>query len=142
MCYEPCLNKYLTQNIYIHTLFDVFIIMPHKSSSGFECNIKFYPLYIAVSMLSSGTSVFFIWWVKATENIVVILGCVFNALSIAGWNALNVLSAESYPTELRLVSTYMYSIEHLKYLICHLNIMMLVIIVKTYVNITSYLMHA
>ena len=54
-------------------------------------------------MLLSGVSVFFIWWVKATENVVVILSCVFNALSIAGWNAFNVLSAESYPTELRFV---------------------------------------
>jgi len=52
-------------------------------------------------MLISGISVFFIWWVKATEDVVVILSCVFNGVSIAGWNALNVLSASSFPTELR-----------------------------------------
>lgn len=54
-------------------------------------------------MFLSGISVFFIWWVKATEDVVVILGCLFNAISIAGWNALNVLNAQSYPTELRSV---------------------------------------
>ena len=57
-------------------------------------------------MFLSGVSVFFIWWVKATEDVVVILGCLFNAISIAGWNALNVLNAQSYPTELRLVEMF------------------------------------
>ena len=61
-----------------------------------------------MSMILSGISVFFIWWVNATEDIVVILGCLFNGLSIAGWNALNVLSAESYPTELRLPNMCLY----------------------------------
>ena len=64
---------------------------------------KILTMPIASSMFLSGVSVFFIWWVKATEDVVVILGCLFNAISIAGWNALNVLNAQSYPTELRSV---------------------------------------
>ena len=81
-------------------------------------------------MLLSGVSVFFIWWVKATEDVVVILGCLFNAISIAGWNALNVLNAQSYPTELRSVEMF-HICTHVKCLQCvihHFKIMILLII--------------
>ena len=48
----------------------------------------------------SGVAVFFIWLVNRKSDIL-ILSCVFSGLSIGGWNALDVLGPELYPTHLR-----------------------------------------
>ncbi|EDV21361.1 uncharacterized protein TRIADDRAFT_36521, partial [Trichoplax adhaerens] len=57
-------------------------------------------IILACSMGSSGVAVFFIWLVNRKQD-TVILSCVFSGLSIGGWNALDVLGPELYPTHLR-----------------------------------------
>ena len=58
---------------------------------------------LAASMVIAGTSAFFFWFVT-TRTQMVIMSCVFSGLATAGWNALDVLSMELYPTHLRSVS--------------------------------------
>ncbi|MGH0133031.1 UNVERIFIED_CONTAM: hypothetical protein FKN15_035397 [Acipenser sinensis] len=52
------------------------------------------------SLLLSGVSVFFIWAVQ-TKTQTLIMSCVFSAVSIIAWNALDVIGTELYPTQLR-----------------------------------------
>ncbi|ESO98183.1 hypothetical protein LOTGIDRAFT_114670, partial [Lottia gigantea] len=55
---------------------------------------------LASSMLLSGICVFFIWFVRTkVENL--IMSCLFGLVSTVGWNSLDVLSAELFPTEVR-----------------------------------------
>ncbi|XP_055955615.1 synaptic vesicle glycoprotein 2C isoform X2 [Patella vulgata] len=55
---------------------------------------------LASSMVISGICVFFIWFVQTkVENLV--MSCLFGMVSTVGWNALDVLSAEAFPTEVR-----------------------------------------
>ena len=51
-------------------------------------------------MVICGISVFFFWFVT-TRTHMIIVSCVFSGLATAGWNALDVLSMELYPTNLR-----------------------------------------
>ncbi len=54
----------------------------------------------AGSMVVSGCSVFFIALLhNSTQSLV--MSCVFSAISVMGWNALDVLQMELYPTRLR-----------------------------------------
>jgi len=55
---------------------------------------------LAASMVICGVSVFFFWFVT-TRTHMIIVSCVFSGLATAGWNALDVLSMELYPTNLR-----------------------------------------
>ena len=64
------------------------------------------PSLAAFSMIISGIGVLLIWWLPAVESITVILSCVFSGFSIIGWNALDVLSVEYFPTHLRYVYTH------------------------------------
>lgn len=57
------------------------------------------PLLI-ISMVVSGISVFFIPLVT-TEAHLLVLSCCFGGFSVIGWNALDCLSCELFPTELR-----------------------------------------
>ena len=58
----------------------------------------------AASMVISGVCVFFIALLKnKTESIV--MACVFSAISVIGWNSLDVIGMEVYPTHLRQVPT-------------------------------------
>ncbi|ESO91025.1 hypothetical protein LOTGIDRAFT_191516 [Lottia gigantea] len=55
---------------------------------------------LASSMVLSGICVFFIWFVRTkVENL--IMSCLFGLVSTVGWNSLDVLSAELFPTEVR-----------------------------------------
>ncbi|XP_069758870.1 synaptic vesicle glycoprotein 2C isoform X2 [Narcine bancroftii] len=51
------------------------------------------------SLFLSGTSVFFIWEVK-TKTQSLIVSCLFSAISVIAWNALDVIGLELYPTHL------------------------------------------
>ena len=51
-------------------------------------------------MALAGISVFFFWMVK-TESQMLVMSCVFSGLSIAGWNSLDAVAVENYPTNLR-----------------------------------------
>ncbi|KAJ8417134.1 hypothetical protein AAFF_G00283610 [Aldrovandia affinis] len=57
-------------------------------------------IFLSCSLLLSSLSVFFIWMVKSkTQSLV--MSCVFSAVSVISWNALDVVSTELYPTHLR-----------------------------------------
>ena len=51
-------------------------------------------------MLVSGLSVFFIYLLNTRAQSVA-MSCVFSAISVIGWSALDVLQAELFPTNLR-----------------------------------------
>ncbi|RXM97361.1 Synaptic vesicle glycoprotein 2C [Acipenser ruthenus] len=55
---------------------------------------------LTFSLLLSGVSVFFIWAVQ-TKTQTLIMSCVFSAVSVIAWNALDVIGTELYPTQLR-----------------------------------------
>ncbi|XP_071098545.1 synaptic vesicle glycoprotein 2C-like [Haliotis cracherodii] len=57
-------------------------------------------LLLSSSMCISGLAVFFIWFVQTRVQNVAI-SCVFGAVSTIGWNALDVLSTELFPTNVR-----------------------------------------
>ncbi|XP_074643760.1 synaptic vesicle glycoprotein 2C-like isoform X2 [Tubulanus polymorphus] len=57
-------------------------------------------ILLAVSMVLSGISVFFIWFVN-TETQGLIMSCIFSGISTIGWNSLDVISVESFPTSVR-----------------------------------------
>ncbi|XP_048769762.1 synaptic vesicle glycoprotein 2C-like [Ostrea edulis] len=57
-------------------------------------------LLLATSMVGSGVSVFFIPFVRDRwQNLAI--SCLFGAVSTIGWNSLDVLSAELFPTNVR-----------------------------------------
>ncbi|BFZ14245.1 hypothetical protein BsWGS_17284 [Bradybaena similaris] len=55
---------------------------------------------LASSMVLSGISVFFLWFVKENwQN--VLMSCIFGAVSVMGFNMLDVLQTELFPTDVR-----------------------------------------
>ena len=63
---------------------------------------KFISYLSAVSMVVSGVAVFFLPIVhNKIQNL--LISCVFGAVSTVGWNALDVLQAELFPTAVRYV---------------------------------------
>lgn len=59
------------------------------------------PSAAASSMIISGIGVLLIWLLPPVEYITVLLSCIFSGFAIIGWNALDVLSIEYFPTHLR-----------------------------------------
>ncbi|KAJ8249296.1 hypothetical protein GJAV_G00233280 [Gymnothorax javanicus] len=57
-------------------------------------------ILLSCSLLLSSISVFFIWAVK-TEMQCLLMSCLFSGVSVICWNALDVVSTELYPTQLR-----------------------------------------
>ena len=55
---------------------------------------------LASSMVLSGLSVFFLWFVE-THWQSILMSCLFGAISVCGFNMLDVLQTELYPTEVR-----------------------------------------
>eukprot|EP00111_Clytia_hemisphaerica_P017998 TCONS_00053279-protein len=55
---------------------------------------------LAGTMVLSAVCVFFFWFVD-TKIKMLIMSCFFSALSVCGWNALDPLALENYPTHLR-----------------------------------------
>ncbi|CAL8260736.1 unnamed protein product [Merluccius merluccius] len=55
---------------------------------------------LSCSLLVSSASVFFIYLVQTKAGSLV-LSCVFSGVSVIGWNALDVVGTELYPTQLR-----------------------------------------
>lgn len=55
---------------------------------------------LAVAMVLSGVTVFFFWLVTNRLEMI-IMSCIFSGISVAGWNALDALALENYPTHLR-----------------------------------------
>ncbi|XP_030630226.1 synaptic vesicle glycoprotein 2B [Chanos chanos] len=57
-------------------------------------------ILLSCSLLLSSISVFFIWLLK-TKTQSLIMSCIFSGVSVISWNALDVISTELYPTQLR-----------------------------------------
>jgi len=57
-------------------------------------------ILLSSSMILSGISVFFIWFVTSSSG-TLIMSCLFSAISVIGWNVLDVLNAELFPTHVR-----------------------------------------
>lgn len=55
---------------------------------------------MCLSMVLSGGAVFLFWLVNS-RTLMIVVSCLFSCISVAGWNALDVISMEQYPTELR-----------------------------------------
>ena len=55
---------------------------------------------MALSMMASAVSVGFLPFVGSRVQMIA-MSCVFSGMSVAGWNVLDMLSIENYPTELR-----------------------------------------
>ncbi|XP_077373686.1 synaptic vesicle glycoprotein 2C isoform X2 [Festucalex cinctus] len=60
-------------------------------------------LLLSVSLLLSSLSVFLIYVVR-TKSQSLLLSCLFSGVSVVGWNALEVVATELYPTQLRIAS--------------------------------------
>ncbi len=58
------------------------------------------------SMLISGGCVFFIAILK-TQTQSLIMSCLFGGISVIGWNALDVIGMEVFPTHLRYIFNYL-----------------------------------
>ncbi|CAD5122148.1 DgyrCDS10596 [Dimorphilus gyrociliatus] len=63
---------------------------------------------LSASMVASGLSAFAILGMK-TRLHNILLSCLFSCISVVGWNALDVLNPELYPTELRSTATGFFS---------------------------------
>ena len=74
-------------------------LLLHKSTSPFSPPPP--PFIAASSMIISGIGVLLIWVLPSVDYITVLLSCIFSGFSIIGWNALDVLSVELFPTHLR-----------------------------------------
>lgn len=61
---------------------------------------SFCPSYIAFSLFASTLSAFLLYAAN-TELFVVVMLCIFNAVSVPAWNDSSLLIAELYPTYLR-----------------------------------------
>ncbi|XP_051776757.1 synaptic vesicle glycoprotein 2C isoform X1 [Erpetoichthys calabaricus] len=57
-------------------------------------------ILLVFSLLLSGLSVFFFWAVK-TKTQSLVMSCIFSAVSVVSWNALDLIGTELYPTQLR-----------------------------------------
>ncbi|RXG58607.1 Synaptic vesicle glycoprotein 2C [Armadillidium vulgare] len=55
---------------------------------------------MCASMLVSGLSAFFIWFLN-TKTSVIVFEAIFNFIFVSGWNALDIATTEAFPTHIR-----------------------------------------
>ena len=91
-----------TSSPYSDSLYTALATIPGSVLGVFTINTIGARLMLAVSMVVSGLSTFLIWWVPKRENTIVVLSAIFSGVSVAGWNALDVLFTSSlFPVHLR-----------------------------------------
>ena len=91
---NPLSNLYFQKNSARHFL----IFVPEHSS--INSSIETIVYFAAGSMVLSGLSVFFIAMLdNSTQTL--IFSCVFGGITVIGWDALDVVQVELYPTEIR-----------------------------------------
>ena len=91
-----------TTSPYSDSLYTALATIPGSVLGVFTINIIGARLMLAVSLVLSGLSTFLIWWVPKKESTIVILSAIFSGVSVAGWNALDVLLTSSlFPVHLR-----------------------------------------
>jgi len=87
-------------NIYISVFVSNLSNIPGNILSVFSVDIIGRRATLGGSMIISAISVFFIFLITNGTS-VIIMSCLFAGLSIPAWNALDILSAELFPTKLR-----------------------------------------
>lgn len=90
----------------------------------------------ASSMVISGLTVFLLWFVhERWQN--VLMSCVFGAVSTVGFNTLDVLQTELFPTNVRWVY-YVFAYMHV-YIYTHTHIIVSRMLFMFYVDVNHYL---
>jgi len=84
------------ESVFISSLANI----PGNIISIFSVDIVGRRMTLGMSMIISGISVFFIFLIDNGIS-VIIMSCVFSGLSIPAWNALDILSTELFPTNIR-----------------------------------------
>lgn len=88
------------KSVYIESLFVALSNIPGNLFTILIVNKLGRRRLMALSMILSALSVFFIPLVRNRAGMVA-MSCVFSGMSVAGFNVLDMLSVENYPTELR-----------------------------------------
>ncbi|XP_049807229.1 synaptic vesicle glycoprotein 2B-like [Schistocerca nitens] len=101
----PGCQKDFDYNIYLKEVFQENLvgqlaILPGAFISGFIIDKTGRVKVIGISMFLSSIAAFFIWFLD-TDAAVMIFEAIFNFMFIAGWNVIDVITIESYPTHLR-----------------------------------------
>ncbi len=95
----PCTYN-ISNKIYFESFLTAVSNLPGNLFTIFMIDRVGRKLLLAVSMVISGVSVFFIALLRnSTQSLV--MSCMFSAISVMGWNSLDVLGVELYPTKLR-----------------------------------------
>lgn len=95
----PCL---VGSNVYLDSLYSALSGIPGTILAVFLVNLVGPRVLLGISMTISALSTLLIWVMPKTEVAIVVLSCIFNAISASGWNSLNVLSSsELFPVHLR-----------------------------------------
>jgi len=87
-------------NAYVAVFVSSLANIPGNIISVFSVDIVGRKWTLAASMVLSGISVFFIFWINNAISVTV-MSCVFAGLNVPAWNALDILSAELFPTNIR-----------------------------------------
>jgi len=87
-------------NVYISVFVSNLANIPGNVLSLFSVDIIGRKQTLGASMIISALSVFLIYMIKNGTS-VIIMSCLFAGLSIPAWNALDILSAELFPTKSR-----------------------------------------
>jgi len=87
-------------NVYISVFVSNLANIPGNVLSVFSVDIIGRKQTLGASMILTGLSVFFIYIISNGTS-VIIMSCLFAGLSIPAWNALDILSAELFPTKSR-----------------------------------------
>eukprot|EP00057_Strongylocentrotus_purpuratus_P003071 XP_003725855.1 PREDICTED: synaptic vesicle glycoprotein 2C isoform X1 [Strongylocentrotus purpuratus] len=87
-------------NIYKDGFFTALSNLPGNLVSIFLMDRLGRKFLLTSSLIISGISVFFIWFLE-TRMQVLVVSIIFGAISVVSWNSLSVLSVELYPTAYR-----------------------------------------
>eukprot|EP00042_Codosiga_hollandica_P040885 m.357899 g.357899 ORF g.357899 m.357899 type:complete len:556 (+) comp55978_c1_seq1:140-1807(+) len=87
-------------DIYFISLLSAIANLPGNIISAWSVEAIGRARTLVISMIVSAICVFFIFFVKTTAGVTA-FSCVFAAVSVGGWNALNLLSTEPFPTKQR-----------------------------------------
>ncbi|XP_054722226.1 synaptic vesicle glycoprotein 2C-like [Uloborus diversus] len=89
--------------LFYENLFTQLAILPGTLISSFVLDRIGRVKTLGISLVLSGLSVCFLWLVEDKEKVIV-FESVFSFFSIFGWNALDIISTEAYPANIRTTS--------------------------------------
>jgi VNT family MFS transporter (synaptic vesicle glycoprotein 2) len=94
-------NSSSCSQVYFDSLLETAATIPGTVLGILTINLIGGRIQITFSMILAGLSVFLIWFLPASEGIVVGLSCLFSGFTIIGWNSLDVIEVEYFNTEVR-----------------------------------------